>query len=131
MITFLKKKKALQYFRLDRRKTSTLSFADLAQQTSSFPKTSEGTWKGFPSNGGQLFSSNDDDNPEREVEGTDFKPIVSLPDIAEQKLERKMRLLFTLIVLNYFDMTWIQNNGKNVVLEISKFYFIMKQNDVE
>jgi hypothetical protein len=51
--------------------------------------------------------------------------------LLNRKLERKMKLLFTLIVLNYFDMTWIQNNGRNVVLGISKFYFIMKQSDVE
>ena len=63
---------------------STLSFASLASQSGGFTsKPAEN--EGFPSSGGQLFSSNDEDNPEREVEGTDFKPIVSLPDIAEQK----------------------------------------------
>ncbi|CAB3990987.1 RANBP2-like and GRIP domain-containing 2 isoform X2, partial [Paramuricea clavata] len=72
-------------FQFGSKETSTLSFSELAQQTSGFPTTREGTWKGFLGGGGQLFSSNDEDDPEREVEGTDFKPIVSLPDIAEQK----------------------------------------------
>jgi hypothetical protein len=72
-------------FQFGSKETSTLSFSELAQQTSGFPTTREGTWKGFLGGGGQLFSSNDEDDPEREVERTDFKPIVSLPDIAEQK----------------------------------------------
>ena len=32
-----------------------------------------------------MFSSSNEEYPEREVEGTDFKPIVSLPDVIEQK----------------------------------------------
>ena len=72
-------------FQFGSKETSALSFAELAKQPSGFPKTSEGTWKGFLGSGGQLFSSNDEDDPEREVEGTDFKPTVSLPDAIEQK----------------------------------------------
>ena len=50
--------------------------------------------------------------------------------LLNRKLEKKMKQLFTHIALNYFDMMWIQNNGRNVVLEISKFYFIMRQSEV-
>ena len=71
-------------FQFGSTETSALSFSDLAKQTSGFPKTSEETWKGFLGSGGQLFSSNNEEDPEREVEGTDFKPIVSLPDVIEQ-----------------------------------------------
>ena len=72
-------------FQFGSKETSALSFSELAKQTSGFPKTSEGTWKGFLGSGGQLFSSNNEEDPEREVEGTDFKPIVSLPDVIDQK----------------------------------------------
>ena len=79
------KEEFIPVFQFGSKETFALSFAELAKQTSGFPKTSEGTWKGFLGSGGQLFSSNVEDDPEREVEGTDFKPIVSLPDVIEQK----------------------------------------------
>ena len=79
------KEEIIPVFQFGSKETSALSFAELAKQTSGFPKTSEGTWQGFLGSGGQLFSSNDEDDSEREVEGTDFKPIVSLPDVIKQK----------------------------------------------
>ena len=72
-------------FQFGSKQASTLSFSDLAQQASGFPKKSEGTWKGFLGSGGLLFTSNDEDDPEREVEGADFKPIVSLPDVVKRE----------------------------------------------
>ena len=79
------KEEIIPVFVFGSKETSALSFAELAKQTSGFPETSEGTWKGFLGSGGQLFSSNDEDDSEREVEGTDFKLTVSLPDVIEQK----------------------------------------------
>ena len=63
---------------------STLSFASLANQSCGFTSQPREN-KGFLGGGGQLFSFNDEDDPARGVEGANFKPIVSLPDIAEQK----------------------------------------------
>jgi hypothetical protein len=59
------------------------------------PKASEGTWKGFLGSGAQLFTSNDEDDPEREVEGTDFKPIVSLPDVKHETGEENETVIYT------------------------------------
>ena len=72
-------------FQFGPKETSILSFAQLAEQTSGFPRSPEGTWKGFLGSGEQLFCSKVENDPEKEVEGTDFKPIVSLPDIIERK----------------------------------------------
>ena len=63
---------------------SSLSFASISKQPCGFSSNSDEN-KGFLGSGRQLFSSNDEDDPEREVEGTDFKPIVLLPDVIEQK----------------------------------------------
>ena len=72
-------------FQFGSKQASTLSYSDLAQQVSGFPKKSEGTWKGFLGSGGLLFTSNDEDDPEKDVVGADFKPIVSLPDDVKQE----------------------------------------------
>ena len=71
-------------FRFGSSDISSLSFASISKQPSGFSSNSDEN-KGFLGSGGQLFSSNDEDDPEREVEGTDFKPIVSLLDVIEQK----------------------------------------------
>ena len=71
-------------FRFGLSDISSLSFASISKQPSGFSSNSDEN-KGFLGSGGQLFSSNDEDDPEREVEGTDFKPIVSLLDVIEQK----------------------------------------------
>ena len=71
-------------FRFGSSDISSLSFASISNQHCGFTGNS-GENKGFLGSGGQLFSSNNEDDPEREVEGTDFKPIVSLPDVIEQK----------------------------------------------
>ena len=63
---------------------STLTFASLANQSCGFTSQPSQT-KGFLGSGGQLFTSNDEDDPEREVEGADFKPIVSLPDVVKRE----------------------------------------------
>ena len=71
-------------FKFGSNNITSLSFASLANQSTSFP-TKAGEHKGFVGSGEQLFSSNVENDPKKEVEGTDFKPIVSLPDIIERK----------------------------------------------
>ena len=69
---------------------NTLSFTSLASESCGFASKNSKS-KGFSGSGQQLFSTTtndengDDDDPEREVAGTMFKPVVSLPDIIEQR----------------------------------------------
>ena len=71
-------------FKFGSNEISTLSFANLAGQSCGF-NDKPGDSKAFFGSGEKLFSSNEENDPEREVEGPDFKPVVSLPDIVEQK----------------------------------------------
>ena len=64
-----------------------LSFSELAQQISTFPQANEKrSWKGFLGSSEQLFKSKKEDlDPEEEVKSYDFRPIVSLTPISDQK----------------------------------------------
>ncbi|XP_028412714.1 E3 SUMO-protein ligase RanBP2-like isoform X2 [Dendronephthya gigantea] len=71
-------------FKFGSNEISTLSFASLAGQSRGFTDK-PGDKKAFLGSGEKLFSSNDENDPEREVEGSDFKPVVSLPHVVEQR----------------------------------------------
>ena len=131
MITFQKKKKALQYFSLDRRKRQHSHLLTWLNRRQVFQRQAREHGKDFPVMVGSYSVQMMTIIPKEKLKELISNLLFHYLTLLNKRLERKMRLLFTLIVLNYFDMTWIQNNGKNVVLEISKFYFIMKQNDVE
>ena len=76
-------------FQFGSKETSSLSFASLAGQSFGFLKGS-GSEKGFSGAGQKLFreplsDDEEDYNPEKEADGSQFKPVVSLPAITDHK----------------------------------------------